>query len=312
MAFKVVIIDDMQTNTLLLEALVSRIEDVTTVAFNDPVAAVEWCRDGDADLVLLDYIMPQVGGLEILRQLRKLPCMGDIPVIVVTGLNDRESRIAALEAGANDFVIKPFDEIELIARSRGMLMLRAASRELQRMATTDDLTELPNRRQFFVRLSEEIRRAERFPERGLSVAIVDADHFKQVNDTYGHAAGDVVLKAIAATCRAATRSIDAACRIGGEEFAIIMPETNLAAAIAVCERLRRRVHAMEIPVGEQSLRITVSVGVAEFQIGFDADRLLAEADRLLYRAKEAGRNAVHARDSGAPRDTAAGWMDSHP
>src|SRR5579862_8441930 len=119
-----------------------------------------------------------------------------------------------------------------------MLKLRSASRELERLATTDDLTALANRRHFFARLSEEAHRVRRFRERVLSLAILDADHFKQVNDTYGHAAGDEVLKQIALMCKAKTRVIDLSGRLGGEEFGIMMPETALPDALIVCERIR--------------------------------------------------------------------------
>ena len=287
---RVLIIDDLLSNTLLLEGLVGTLDGVTPTGFNDPAEAVEWCRTNEPDLVLLDYIMPQLSGLEVLRRLRGMPHLKDIPVIVVTALEDRKSRLEALEAGANDFVTKPFDELELLARSRSMLKLRAASRELQRLATTDELTGLPNRRHFLARLKEESDRATRFRERSLSVAMADADHFKRVNDTYGHAAGDAVLRKIAEIFRSAIRTIDVPGRLGGEEFGIIMPDTHLPAAQLVCERLRQQVESSMVELDSVEIRVTISLGVAELNEGEHPERLLARADSALYLAKDSGRN----------------------
>jgi diguanylate cyclase (GGDEF)-like protein len=286
------IVDDVAMNTILLEDLVGALGTVETVSFTDSLAALAWCETNEPDLILLDYVMPQLGGIEILRRLREISHIADVPVIMVTALEDRDSRLMALQAGANDFVSKPYDEVELLARSRSMLKLRAATLEQKRLATTDDLTGLPNRRYFLSRLAEEAQRATRFPGHPLSVAMVDIDHFKNVNDSLGHAAGDIVLKRVAETCRTVTRNIDLVGRIGGEEFGIIMPETNLLAARLGCERLRANIAAKPVMVQGMELPITISVGVADFRVGDPANDLLARADAALCRAKQNGRNQV--------------------
>jgi diguanylate cyclase (GGDEF)-like protein len=288
----ILIIDDVPTNAVLLEALVASIGDTDPVAFTDPREALGWCESNEPDLVLLDYLMPDLDGIEVLKRLKDLPHFAMVPVVVVTGAEDKDSRYRALDAGAADFLTKPVDQVELLVRSRNMLKLRGFARDLYRMATTDEMTALANRRHFMARLEEEAARTRRHSVHPLSLAILDVDFFKKVNDGYGHAAGDDVLRTIAAGARDLFRKIDTIGRLGGEEFAILMPMTKLDEAAIVCERYRQKVANQPIDIGDRTLSVTISIGISEMKEGENAASLLARADRALYRAKDAGRNQV--------------------
>lgn len=295
MTNKVLIVDDVATNVLLLRRMVERIEDTRAVTFTDAGEALAWCETNEPDLVLLDYIMPQIDGLGFLQRFRAQPHLATIPVVVVTGQEDRPSLYRALEAGANDFLTKPVDEVELLARARNMLKLRKATRDLYRLATTDELTSVANRRHFLLRLVDEVARATRYPQ-PTSLALLDLDHFKKINDTHGHAAGDAVLQLAAKVCRDVLRDVDSIGRIGGEEFAVLMPGTDVAGALIVCERLRVAVEEAEVHTPTGVIRPSVSIGVIERGADEDSALMLLRADNALYRAKENGRNRVEAGD----------------
>ena len=292
MSARILIVDDVILNTMMLEDLLASLGDVELTSFNNPITALQWCETCEPDLILLDFVMPQMDGAETLARLRQIRHITDIPVIMVTAIEDRESRLKALEAGANDFVTKPFDELELLARSRSMLKLRAAMLEQRRLATVDELTGLPNRRHFMARLVSEAQRALRCHGDRLSMIMMDVDHFKHVNDTYGHLVGDYALKKAAEICSSTISRVDMLGRMGGEEFAVIMPETGLSQAQLGAERMRRAVETTPIRIGGALFNITISLGVAEIRDGDDPDRLRARADAALYLAKQMGRNRV--------------------
>jgi two-component system, cell cycle response regulator len=298
MPSQVLIVDDVLTNAILLKGMVKRIEGVEPIAFTSAREALAWCETHDPDLVLLDYLMPEMDGVELLQRIRQLPHLTTVPIVVVTGQEDRPSLYKALTAGASDFLIKPVDEVELIARARNMLKLRAATRDLYRLATTDELTGLANRRYFFVRLTEEAKRTQRYGQ-PLALALLDIDHFKRINDVYGHAAGDEVLETVGRLCRETLRDVDTIGRIGGEEIAVLMPATTLTGAWIVCERLRQAIADADVETSGASVRSTVSIGIAELAQGEEFTRLLARADQALYRAKESGRNRTLTDPDGA-------------
>jgi len=243
--------------------------------------------------------MPEMNGAEFIRRLQDQRENRNIPVIVVTADEERATLHEALEVGATDFIRKPVDPTELIARTRNLLKLRGNQLELaetvQRLhvlATTDMLTETANRRHFMERLDAEMARARRFEE-NLALAMLDADNFKRVNDAHGHAGGDLVLKALAATCKQMLRSHDIVGRLGGEEFAICMPATAKEKAEIVCNRLRETVGALEIESEGETIRFTVSIGVADYDRETDTlEAFMSRADKALYGAKDGGRNQV--------------------
>ena len=205
-----------------------------------------------------------------------------------------------LELGANDYLVRPVDRNELLARTGTQVRRKRLQDRLQQnyqrsfsLALTDELTGLYNRRYLFAHLDELI---ERISQGGASAAVLlfDIDHFKKVNDTHGHAAGDDVLRELAARTTNSVRSVDLVARLGGEEFAVVMPETDIASAAEVAERLRLAVATDRFVVraSGKELDITISVGVAAAEAGHGRDRLLARADEALYSAKTAGRNRV--------------------
>lgn len=244
------------------------------------VRAMEWLPD----LILLDVMMPGIDGLEVCRRLKSNPKYNFIYVILLTARSEAEDEVAGLDIGADDYVSKPFQPETLMARIRKGL--RQMSDRMD--AAFDPLTGLYNRRSFEAFYRQEVAKSRRY-DTPLSLILVDLDHFKRVNDTHGHQAGDQVLAAVGGILRQATRDADLAARWGGEEMALLLPETDGPGAHVVAEKLRERIAAHPFPaVG----RVTASFGVATLsESPVDVD-LVAEADKALYRAKAAGRNRV--------------------
>jgi two-component system cell cycle response regulator len=227
-------------------------------------------------------------------------------VIVMTTGDDTTDRNLAFLNGANDFVTKPIDEMEIQARvkvhhtlARTIRELEESRRQLVEQATTDPLTRLKNRRAFFENGAQSLANARRY--RGdLSVIIVDIDFFKRINDTYGHHAGDEVLVTLAHVLEGITRADDTCARIGGEEFAVLLPDTSRLGAAVLAERIRAAVEREQFILGGKTVPLTVSVGIASYghDTGETLDELLNVADRRLYLAKENGRNRICVNDEG--------------
>ncbi|HTG38051.1 diguanylate cyclase [Sphingomonas sp.] len=285
---RVLIVDDVAVNLALMCALVEG-NGLEPVGFTDPVEALAWCERERPDLVLLDYAMPGMNGETFVRRLRMLEPGGMVPVIVVTGNAGSEMMVRMLEAGANDFLRKPVDPIELSARARSMAQLGRASQAWFELATRDELTGLDTRRHFLSRLDAEVARSQRYGA-PLSMALFDVDHFKRINDQWGHPMGDAVLRALGNRIARTIRETDFAGRLGGEEFGWAMPTTADDAALIAVERVRSAIAA--VPLAEQA--ITVSLGVATLRPGEMASDFLVRADRLLYQSKDAGRNRISA------------------
>ncbi|HUR29730.1 MAG TPA: diguanylate cyclase [Planctomycetota bacterium] len=264
-------------------------------------------------MIVTDLSMPEMDGLELCRALRASNVCGNAYVLVVTG-HDEESRIVeAFEAGADEYVNKPFNANILLARVRAgqrMVELRERvesdkqelnrqnaqmqilNRKLSTAAMTDVLTELPNRRHAMRRLDEELSKS-RTEQTPLSVILLDIDHFKDVNDRHGHDIGDIVLREVARTLRGCTRRNEEVCRLGGEEFLVIVPQTTRDASAHFAERLREAVQDLTIRAGDYAGRVTVSLGVSGLEDGaVDVDELIKIADTRAYLAKASGRNCV--------------------
>lgn len=254
---------------------------------------------GGIDLVLCDLVMPGVDGFQLLARLQADRRLADVPVIVLTGQDDLETKVQALESGASDYLIKPFADAELVARvkvHRNLKLLREelqeANERLRELAIRDPLTGVFNRRHWRGLLLRELERCRRY-RRPVSVVMADVDHFKSVNDRHGHVAGDLVLTRVARTLLEGVRHHDSVGRFGGEEFVVLLPETGIEAAAAVAERLREAVAALAFD-GLEDLRVHLSLGVAEGRCTTpeEGDILVAAADEALYEAKRAGRDRV--------------------
>ncbi len=244
------------------------------------------------DIAVVDWEMPKLNGMEVIHRLRASPRTAYSHLIVITANEEPERLIQALEGGADDFVRKPLNPAALVARLRVGARMVGMRQEILRLASTDPLTGAANRRCFFERAAEHVSTAAR-RHRPLSVLATDLDHFKRINDTYGHAGGDEALKRFAEVMRAGLRPCDVLGRLGGEEFAVILPDTPLAGAVAVAERLRAAVADAEMVSNDRRFSITVSIGAAEWTHGAPSlEKTLALADDALYAAKAGGRNRV--------------------
>jgi two-component system, cell cycle response regulator len=263
--------------------------------------AITRVHEDAPDLILLDIMMPDMDGYEVARRIRAERDLPYIPIIVVTARDSTEDKVTGLDAGADDYLTKPINFPELEARVRSMLrikrlqdQLEATNRELEQLSISDGLTGLFNHRHLHEILADEYERSRR-TEEPMSVVMLDLDRFKEVNDTYGHQAGDRVLEELAAILRECAREIDKLGRYGGEEFMAILPDSDPEEGAVFAERVRELVENQQFDIqADEPLRMTISAGVASYP-AHDADsprRLVHQADLALYSAKHSGRNQV--------------------
>ncbi len=308
MSATILIVDDAASIRHILKLKLEKIDEIDTVLLAaDGSEGLELLRENRVDLVLCDLIMPEIDGHEFLARKDGIESAANIPVIMLTGEAAVEDKVCALGAGASDYLTKPFDDAELIARVRVHLYNRLLQRELrvknaeleilnqklEELNRTDPLTGTANRRSLNESLEREYLRAQRY-QRPLSLLMMDVDHFKHVNDTHGHQAGDTVLITIASSLLCSLRKQDVVGRYGGEEFAVVLPETVKDNALIVAERCRDMVASIETDTGSSRLKVTMSVGVAALSdegVSGTAE-LIRAADRALYQAKREGRNRV--------------------
>lgn len=257
-------------------------------------AALRLAHESMPDLVLLDSEMPGMNGFQVCRALKSDPETADVPIIFVTSHSDTEMHIAGLEAGAVDFIAKPISEPLLLARVKSQLRIKRLTDDLRNATMLDSLTQIANRRRFDERLTREWLRCARTNE-PISVLMVDVDHFKRFNDTYGHLAGDVCLMQVAEVLRSSCqRPADLAARYGGEEFSILLPGVAMDGAQHVADRILKALKVLALPHANSptAAHVTVSIGIGYFdrvlQSGNERE-LLAASDKALYAAKGAGR-----------------------
>ena len=267
----------------------------------DPARALLRLPDGNFDLIVVSLSLRDADGLRLCSQVRSLDQARHLPLLIIVEPGDDAPLLKGLDMGVNDYVVRPIDPNELLARVRTQLKrkryldhLRVRLEESVEMAILDPLTGLHNRRYMTSHIATLFDDASR---RGkpLSVLLIDIDHFKAVNDSHGHDAGDAVLREFATRIRRDTRGIDLACRLGGEEFVVVMPDCDLAKAYQVGECLRQCIEAAPFEVGGKVglLQVTASVGVAALEFDDDApEQMLKRADEALYCAKRDGRNRV--------------------
>lgn len=317
--------DDPLSLKLLAKHLESGGHTVTTASNGKQALAL--ALETSPQIVVTDWMMPELDGLEFTRALRRFGSGRTIYVLVLTSQEQEERVVEAFEAGVDDYVTKPFNPKVLLARVRAgqrvvklqeqveadkqtrreqVASLAVMTRKLRAAAMTDPLTELPNRRYAMKRLEEEWASGARSVE-ALSAVLIDIDHFKGVNDRYGHDAGDRVLRRVAKVIDRTTRDGDVTARIGGEEFLVICPNTGMEGAARCADRVREAVEQHFIGDPEVQVPVTVSAGVSTRGLsGCDSiDALLKGADEATYRAKDAGRNTVRVHGHGEERRRSA-------
>lgn len=255
----------------------------------EAVAAVE---SRCPDFLITDWEMPEVNGLELCRRIRRMMLPHYVYILFLTVKSAPSEMIEGLQVGADDFISKPVRKEELLARLQSGSRVLELERRLSELSRRDPLTGLLTQRSFYEQLDQHWRQARHSGE-PLSCAMVDIDFFKRINDTYGHPAGDTVLRAVAELLRANRRADDVVCRYGGEEFCLLLPRTTEAEAAAMAERVRRAICDTSIPCGSEAIRLTASVGVAESSRDTrDGEQLVDRADQALLCAKHAGRDRV--------------------
>lgn len=289
----IMIVDDTPINLqILIEVLGGEYEIVFATNGRDAIAMAEV---NHPDLILLDIQMPDMSGYEVCKTVKLMPSLNNVPVIFLTAMSQQEDEIVGLKLGAVDYITKPFHPDIVRLRVHNQLELKRYRDERAHLALLDGLTGIPNRRAFDEQINREWSRAQR-NQASLSLVMVDIDHFKLFNDTYGHLGGDDCLKQVAASLLATQRGSDFTARYGGEEFVCILNETDEAGARVTAERLRARIEALQIPhaVSPVSPHVTISIGVATHVPSEDEtpDLLIDMADQMLYRSKNSGRNRV--------------------
>ncbi|MBL8279665.1 MAG: diguanylate cyclase [Pelomonas sp.] len=284
---RLLIVDDQPVNIQALHRVFAG--DCQVLMATEGARALQLCRDRQPDLLLLDVQMPGMDGHELCAELKADPLLRAIPVIFVTAQDRPEDETRALDAGAADFITKPFNPTVVRARVRTQLTLKAQADLLRELAFIDGLTGVHNRRHFDERFIAESRRAQR-SRSPLAIVLADVDHFKRYNDALGHLAGDDCLRRVAAALRACLRRpTDLLARYGGEEFVALLPDTDLAGAIGVAQLMEDTVRALALPHPGVEGCVTISLGVSA---AIDGAGLVEAADRALYLAKAAGRGRV--------------------
>jgi two-component system, cell cycle response regulator len=296
---RILIVDDRKSSYERIVATLSAEHTVDVEA--DPNEALFHAAEGNYDLLIVSLGLKNFDGFRLCSQVRSLERTRNVPILAVADADNNARLVRGLEIGVNDYLIRPIDKNEMLARVRTQIKKKRYTERLRdnvqmsiEMAITDSLTGLFNRRYMETHLATLVEQAA---QRGkpIAVLVLDIDYFKAVNDSHGHDAGDDVLREFSLRIRKAIRNIDLACRLGGEEFVIVMPETDMAVATIVAERLRRRIASEPFAIqgGTHNLDVTISIGIAALDGPDDnAAAILKRADTALYRAKRDGRNRV--------------------
>ena len=289
----ILIADDDPTSILFLEDMLTEWGYEVVVAV-DGMAALRLLSEPDGPLLaILDWMMPGMDGIDVCRTIRDTARERYVYMIMLTSRTETEYIVAAMNAGADDYIGKPFNSEEMQVRVRAGRRIAELEEELRYRATRDALTNIYNRGAIIDVLQKEVARQER-TQHAVSIIFCDLDHFKNVNDTFGHLAGDEVLREVTRRMSAVLRPYDSFGRYGGEEMLCVLPDCDLAGALEVAERMRAAVAASAVPTDFGAVNITVSIGVATMsrdEVSSLSD-FLQRADNALYRAKQNGRNCV--------------------
>ncbi|REL26591.1 diguanylate cyclase [Thalassotalea euphylliae] len=311
--YTVLAADDAKDTLMLLEFDLQA-EGYQVVKALDGESALTAIQNDNIDILLLDLYMPGMSGIETLKKIKENPEWVNIPVIMLSASDDEDQIVQALELGAHDYVTKPYIAKVLLARIRNALRLREKTLTLENLAKTDFLTNLNNKGQFEKLSLKAINQTSRSIQ-NLSMAMIDIDHFKSVNDNYGHEAGDIVLKQFAGLLASTFRDYDITGRVGGEEFAVCMPNVGLPDALSVCERFRKALEQMPMELGTEQIFVTASIGIACAQhpnVGYDFNQLMQNADKFLYQAKQQSRNITLSHPSETAQPTQAVVVETEP
>jgi two-component system, cell cycle response regulator len=292
---KVLIVDD-DPDALEIVKLRLAKEPLEILCAEGGVLGLEMARRENPDLILLDVDMPGMSGFEVCRELKADRNLCMIPVLFLTCSNEVRDKIQGLDFGAIDYIAKPFDAFELRARVRAAIRTKHIQDVLIEHAQIDALTGLPNRRMLTDRLQTEWARIERHEGR-LSFIMADVDHFKSLNDRYGHEIGDRILRQIAGVFAQQCRKSDLPSRCGGEEFAIVVPDEKASNAALLADRIRLKIAETVINVNDETVTATASFGVADSTSADSPESLMKLADQALYQAKNEGRNRVETHES---------------
>ncbi|MBE9142920.1 diguanylate cyclase [Planktothrix mougeotii] len=298
--FLILIVDDITQNLKLVGQMLTEAGYNTTFATSG-FQALNRLKNNQTDLILLDLMMPEMDGLEVCQVIKNTPQFQDIPIIFLTASHEEESLVNAFEMGAVDFITKPFIKTELLARVKTHLTLKHTTDilkntllQLEQLSQLDSLTQILNRRSFFkvaeVEFNRSIQQGKIF-----SLLILDLDHFKQINDQYGHLMGDRALITFTSVIRNYLREADYFGRYGGEEFVILLLDTNLEDAVKIAQDICRLIADLSIPTQKDDLKMTVSIGIAISEPqDTRLEDILSRADQSLYQAKAQGRNTCFA------------------
>ncbi|MEL7565007.1 MAG: diguanylate cyclase [Dehalobacterium sp.] len=308
---KVMIIDDSKFSLFLLKEMLEK-ACYEVRPFLSGKLAIRAAEKNPPDIILLDITMPEMDGYQVCQLLKSNYLLKDIPVIFLSSNTEAFDKIKAFEVGGADYISKPFDFEELNARVGLQLRLRQyqieleeknielqktlrqledAVKKLEEMAVTDFLTQLSNRRGIIEILKKETARSKRW-KKDLSLIIGDIDHFKQINDTYGHECGDFVLEKIAVLLKSSVRSGDHVARWGGEEFLLVLVETGCSGAMVLAEKIRSKIESITFTYQENPISVSMTFGVTEFNPNLGIFENVANADQALYEGKKSGRNRV--------------------
>ncbi len=290
---RILIVDDEPAN---IRVLGSALRDEYQVSFATSGEQALNIAGSDTDLILLDIMMEGMDGYEVCRKLKNSRKTKNIPIIFITTMSDEEDETRGLEAGAVDYITKPFSMAIVKARVRTHLELKRHRDMLENLSSLDGLTGIPNRRRFDEYLEQEWKRAVRDAS-FLSLIMIDIDYFKKFNDNYGHCAGDDCLRKVAKTlAESVNRPSDLVARYGGEEFAAVLPKTDKEGAVFVADTMLKKIESLGIPHSHSEVQtfLTVSIGTATILPSPDADMsvLVNSSDRALYEAKRSGRNRL--------------------
>ncbi len=284
--FNILVVDD-DENVLQLVKIILADRKYHLVTARDGKEALDKLGTFRPDIIICDILMPNLDGYQFRDAIRDRDEYYLTSFIFMSAKTTTEDRVRGIEHGVDAYITKPFDVVEFRAIVNSMIKKRL---QLERLVNHDALTHVYNKRKIIGELERELQRVKRYSN-SLSIIIVDIDHFKQVNDTHGHPEGDTVLETIAETARNSLRAIDMIGRIGGEEFLIILPETDLNGALIYADRLRMMVAALVI--GPNDIKVTISGGIATAPAhAVDREPLIRKADEALYEAKRAGRDRI--------------------